>query len=168
MKWKKREKKLAWNSTFKKLKIMATGHITSWLTEGEKVEAVTDFFLSSKITVDGDCSHDIKRICSLEGKPWQTDSVLKSRDITLLTKVCMVKAMVFPVVTNGCWEWDHQEGSVPKKWCFLITVLEKTLQSPLDCKIKSVNPRGNQPWIFIGRADAEAEVPVLWPHDGKN
>ena len=98
MRWKKREKKLAWNSTFKKLKIMATGHITLWLTEGEKVEAVTDFFLSSKITVDSDCSHDIKRICSLEGKPWQTDSVLKSRDITLLTKVCMVKAMVFPVV----------------------------------------------------------------------
>ena len=72
MRWKKREKKLAWNSTLKKLKIMATGHITSWLTEGEKVEAVTDFSLDSKITVEGDCSHDIKRTCSLEGKPRQT------------------------------------------------------------------------------------------------
>ena len=67
------------------------------------------------------------------------------------------------------WELDHKEGWVPKNWCFLTVVLEKTLQSPLDCKdIQPVYPKGNQPWIFIGRTDAEAEAPILWPPDAKN
>ena len=87
-----------------KIKIMASGPTTSWQIEGEKVEAVTDFiFLGSKITMDGDCSHEIKRHLLLGRKAMtQLDSILKSRDITLLTKVHTVKAMIFPVVTYGC------------------------------------------------------------------
>ena len=96
------------------------------------------------------------------------DSILKCRDITLLTKVCVVKATVFPVVTCG-YDLDHKEGWVPKNWCFWPVVLEKTLESPLDCKeIKPVNPKGNQPWIFIGKTDAGAEAPILWPPDVKS
>ena len=87
----------------------------------------------------------------------------------MLTKVCLVKAMVFPVVMNGCWELDHKESWAPKNWCFWTVMLEKTLESPLDCKeVKPVNPKGNQPWIFIGRIDAEAEAPIFWPPDAKN
>ena len=98
-------KKLAGHSTLKTTKIMASGPITSWQIEGEKVEAVTDFiFLGSKITADGDCSHEIKRHLLLGRKAMTNlDSILKSRDITLLTKICTVKAMVFPVVMYG-WE----------------------------------------------------------------
>ena len=98
-------------------------------------------------------------------------SILKSRDITLPTKVCLVKAMVFPVVMYVRWMWelDYKESWVPKNWCFWTVVLEKTLESPLDSKeIKSVNPKGNQSWIFIGGTDDEAESPILWPLDGKN
>ena len=93
------------------------------------------------------------------------DSILKSRDITLLTKVHLVKAMVFPEVMYGC-ELDYKESWPPKKWCFWTVVLEKTLESPLDCKeIQPVNPKGNKSWIFIGRTDAEAEILILWPLD---
>ena len=98
------------------------------------------------------------------------DSVLslKGRDITLLTKVYIVKAMVFPVVMYGC-ELDHKEGWVPKNWCFWTVMLEKTFESPLDCKeIQPVHPKGNQSWIFTGRADAAAEAPILWPPDAKS
>ena len=96
------------------------------------------------------------------------DSTLKSRDITLPTKVNLVKDMVFPVVIYGC-ELDCEESWAPKNWCFWTMVLEKTLESPLDYKeIQSVNPKGNQSWIFIGRTDAEAETPMLWPHDVKS
>ena len=105
--------------------------------------------------------------------PWkksydQLDSMLKSRDITLPTKVHLVKAMVFSVVMYGC-ELDYTESSAPKNWCFWVTVLEKTLERPLDCKeIQPVHPKGNQSWIFIGRTDAEAEAPILWPPDAKS
>ena len=96
------------------------------------------------------------------------DSILKSRDITLLTKVHLVKAIVFPIVMFEC-ELDHKESWALKNWCFWTMVLEKTLKSPLDCKeIQLVHPKGNQSWIFIGRTDAEAETPILWPPDVKN
>ena len=127
------------------------------------------YFLGSKITADSDCSHKIKR-CLLLGRKAMTnlDSIFKNRDITLPTKVRIVKAMVFPVVTYGC-ELDHKEGWAWKNWCFWTVVLEKTLESPLDLKeIKPVNPKGNQSWIFTGRTDAEAEAPVLWPPDAKS
>ena len=97
------------------------------------------------------------------------DSLLKSRDITFLTKVLRVKAIIFPVFIYGCENWTHKDSWATKNWCFWIVVLEKTLESSLDCKeIKLVNPKGNQPWIFIGRTDAEAETPTLWPSDAKS
>ena len=118
-----------------KTKIVAPGPITSWQIDGETVETVRNFiFLGSKITADGDCSHEIK-ICLLLGQIAMTnlDSILKSRDITLLTKVCLVKAMAFPVVMYECEIWtvikaEHQRIDVR------IVVLEKTLESPLDSK----------------------------------
>ena len=98
------------------------------------------------------------------------DGILKSKDITLLTNVHLVKAMVFPVVMYGCEIWrKYEESWAPKNWCFWTVILEKTLESPLDCKeIKPVNPKGNQSWIFIGETDAEAEAPILWPSDKKS
>ena len=95
-------------------------------------------------------------------------NIVKSRDISLLTKVRLVKAMVFPVVMYGC-ELDYKESWVSKNWCFWTVVLEKTLENPLDCKeIQPVNPKGNQSWIFTGRTDAEAETSILWLSDVKN
>ena len=97
------------------------------------------------------------------------DSILKSRDITLPTKVRLVKAMVFPVVMHGCESWTIKKAEHLKNWCFWTVVLEKTFESPLDCKeIKAVSPKGNQSWIFIGRADTEAEAPIIWLCDAKN
>ena len=96
------------------------------------------------------------------------DSILKRRDITLPTKFHIVKAMVSPVVIYGC-ELDHKESWVPKNWCFWTVVLEKTLESPLDCKeIQPVHPKGDQSWMFIGRTDAEAETLILWAPDLKS
>ena len=135
----------------------------------ETVEIVANFiFLGSKTTVDGDCSHEIKR-CLLLGRKVMTklDSILKSRDITLPTKVHLVKAMVFPVVTYGCESWtikkaEHRRIDAFELWCW-----RRTLESPLDCKeIQPVHPKGDQSWGFIGRTDAEASI--LWPRDAKN
>ena len=125
-------------------------------------------FLGSKITADGDCSHEIKRCLLLERIAMANlDSILKSKDIILPTKVCIVKVMVFPVVMYGCWELDHKESWVLENWCFWTVVLEKTLESPLDCKeIQPVHPKGNKSWIFIRRIDVEALI--LWPPDAKN
>ena len=123
----------------------------------------------SKITADGDCSHEIKRRLFLGRKAMTSlDSIWKSRDITLPTKVHLLKAMVFPVVMYGCESWAIKESWAPKNWCFWTVVLEKTLESPLDCKIKPFNPKENQSWIFTGRTDAETETPILWPPGGKN
>ena len=96
------------------------------------------------------------------------DSILKSRDITLLTEVHIVKAMDFPAVMYGCENWTTKKAEPPKNWCFWTTVLEKTLESPLDKEIKPVNPKGDQPWLFIGRTDAEAQTPTVWPPDVKS
>ena len=93
------------------------------------------------------------------------DSIVKSRDITLPTKVSIVKIMVFPVVM---WELAQKESWAFKNWCFWTAMLEKTLESPLDCKIQPVNPKGNQSRIFIVRTDAEGEIPILWPPDVNN
>ena len=137
-----------------------------------KMETMTDFiFLGSKITTDGDCTYKIKR-CLLLGRKTITNlySILKSRDITLLTKVHIVKAMAFPVVMHGCENWtikkaECQRNDPLKVWCWI----KLTFQSPMDSKeIKPVSPKGNQPWIFTGRADAETEIPVLWPPDAKS
>ena len=150
---------------------MASGPITSWQIDGETVETMRDFILGgSKITADDDSSHEIKR-CLLLGRKAMTnlDRILKSRGITLLTKVCLSEAMVFSVVMYECESWTIKKGWALKNWCFWTVVLEKTLESPLDGKkTKSVNPKGNQSWIFIGRTDAEIETPILWPPDANN
>ena len=135
------------------------------------METVSDFiFLGSKITTDGDCSHEIKRRLLLGRKVMTNlDSVLKSRGITLPKNVRLVKAMVFPVVMVWMWELDCEESWVLKNWCFWTVVLEKTLESPLGCKeIQPVHPKGDQSWVFIGRTDVEAETPILWSPDVKN
>ena len=158
MKLKEKSEEAGLKLNIWKTKIMASGPITSWKINGEKVETVTDFlFLGSKITVDGDCHHEIKRRLLLRRKAMtKLDSVLKSRDITLPTKVHLVKVMFFPVVTYECENWTIKMAE-PKNWCFQTVVLEKTLENPLDCKdVKPINPEGNQPWIFTGRTDAEA------------
>ena len=128
----------------------------------ENMKKVIDFiFFDSKITVDGDCSHSVKRLL-LFGRKAMTSlaSILKSRDITLLTKVCIVKSMFFPVIMYRYETWTIRKTEYQSIDAFELW--------PLDCKeIKPVNPKGNQPWIFIGRtdADAEAEAPVVWPPD---
>ena len=97
------------------------------------------------------------------------DSILKSRDVTLPTKVRLVKATVFSSGRAWMWELDYEESWAPKNWCFWTVVLEKTLESPLDCKeIKPIHPKGNQSWIFIGRTDVEAETLILWLPDAKS
>ena len=126
------------------------------------METMRDFILGgSKITADGDCSHEIKR-CLLGRKAMTNlDSILKSRGITLLTKVHQ-----YGFSSSHVWmlELDYKESWVPKNWCFWTVVLEKTLESLLDCKeIQPVNPKGNQSWMFIGRTDAEAETPTPTP-----
>ena len=144
---------------------MASSPITVWQTEGEKVEVVTDFlFLGSKITADGGCSHEIRGWLLLGWKMMRKlDSVLKSRDLTLPTKVHIIKAMIFPVFTQ-LWELDCKKGRMLKNWCPPTVVLEKTPESPLDSKeIKPVHLNGNQPWVFTGRTDAEA--PLFWSSD---
>ena len=144
---------------------LASGPITSWEIDGETVETVSDFiFGGSKITAYGDCSHEIKRHLLLGRKVMTIlDSILKSRDITLPTKVRLIKAMVFPVVMYGCESWTVKKVEHQKIDAFEL-VLEKILESPLDCKeTQSVHPKEDQSWVFIGRTDAEAETPILWP-----
>ena len=137
-----------------KTKIMVSSPITSWQIDGE---TVADFiFLGSKIAADGDCSHEIKRRLLLGRKVvTNLDSIFKSRDITLPLKVHLVKAMVFPVVMYGCESW-----TVKKAECRRIDAFE------LWCW--RVYPKGDQSWVFIGRTDAEAETPILWPPHAKS
>ena len=142
---------------------MASGPITSWQIDGETLETVTH---GSKITADSDCSHEIKRHLLL-GRKAMTNlyRVLESRDIILLTKVQYSQSYAFSSSHVWMWEVDH-ESWVLKNWCSQIVVLKKTLESPLESKeIKPINPKENQSWIFIGRTDAEAKVPIIWsPH----
>ena len=169
MKVKEESEKAGLKLSIQKMKIMASGPITSWQTDGEAMETVRDFiFLGSKITEDGDCSHEIKWRLLLGRKAMTNlDSILKSRDIA--NKGLSSQTYSFSSGHVWMWELDHKESWVLKKWCFWTVVLEMTLESPLDCKeIKPVNPKGNQSWIFIGRTDAEVEAPILWPPDAKN
>ena len=154
-----------------KTKTMASGPIISWQIDGETMQRVTDcIFLGSKIAADGDCSHEIKRHLLL-GSKFMTnlDSIFKRRDITLPTKVHIVKAMVFPVVMYGCESWtvkkaEHRRIDGFELWCW-----RRLLRVPCNCKeIQPVHSEGDQPWDFFGRNDAKAETPVLWPPHGKS
>ena len=170
LKVKKESEKVSLKLNIQKTMIMASGSITSWQIDRKTMEKARNFiFLGSKITADGDCSHEVKR-CLLLGRKAMTklDSILKSRDTTLPTKVHLVKAMVFPVVMYGCESWtikkaEHQRIDAFELLCW------KRLESSLDCKeIQPVHPKENQSWVFIGSTDAEAETPILWLPDAMN
>ena len=131
---------------------------------------MADFiFLSYKTTADGDCRHEIKR-CLLLGRKAMTNlhSILKSRDITFLTKVYLVKAMVFPVVMYGCESWtikkaEHQRTDACELWCW-----RRLLRVPWTAGDPAIHSKGDQPWVFFGRNDAKTETLVLWPPHAKS
>ena len=150
---------------------MASNPITSWqrdVKQWKQWESL--FYWAPKSLQVAAAAMKLKDAFSLEKKPvTNLDNILKSRNITLPTKVHTVKAMVFSSSHVRMWEMDHKENWAPKNWCFWTVVTEKTLESPLHCKeIKPVNHKGNQSWIVIGKIDTEAEAPVLWPPDAKN
>ena len=170
MKVKDETEKAALKFNIQKTKIMASSPITSWQIDGETIETVTDFILwGSKITEDGDCSQEIKRHLLL-GRKAMTNlgSILKSRDINYFAnKGPSSQSYGFSSSHVWMWEMDYKESWVLKNWCFLV--LEKTLEGPSECKeIQPVSPKGNKSSIFIGRTDAEAETPILWPSNVKN
>ena len=144
---------------------MASGPITSWPIEGAKVETVTDFrFLGSKITVDDDSSNEIRRQLLLGRKAMKNlDSVLKSRNITLPTKVHIVKAMVFSVVKYSCESWTMKKAENQRIEAFELWCCRRLMRVPWTARRSNqVNLKENQPWILTGRTDGEAEAPVFW------
>ena len=170
MQVKVESEKVGLKLSIRKTKIMASGPITSWQIDGETVETVADFiFGGSKITADGDCSHEISRHLLLGRKVMTNlDSIFKSRDITLSTKIRLVKAMFFPVVRYGCENWaiekaEHRKIDAFEMWCW-----RRLLRVPWVAR------RSNQsilkeisPGCFIGRTDTEAETAIFWPLDAK-
>ena len=156
-------KKAGLKLSIQKTKIMASGPITSWQIDAGTMKTVRDFILGgSKITTGGDWSHEIKRHLLLGRKVMSNlDSILKSWDIFLTTKVHLVKAMVFPLVMYGCESWTIKKAEhridVFELWCW-----RRLLRVPLFCKeIQPVNPKWNQSWIFIGRTEAELKLPYF-------
>ena len=150
---------------------MVSGPITSWQIDEETVETVADFILGgSKITADGDCSREIKRHLLLGRKVMTNlDSILKSRDITLSTKVHLVKAMVFLVVMYGCESWTIKKTKLRRNDAFELWCWRRLLRVPWTArKIKLVPPKGCQSCVFIGRTDVEAETPIFWPPNVKS
>ena len=143
----------------------------TWQVDGKTMETVRNFiFFGSKITAYGNCSHEIKRCLHLGRKAiTNLDSILKDRDITLPTEVCLVKPLVFPVVMYGCESWTIKKAEHQRIDTFELRCWRRLFESPLDCKeIQPVHPKGHQSWVFIGRTDAEAEALILWPLDAKN
>ena len=161
---------------------MASGPITSWQIDGEAVETMTDFiFLGSKITAYGDCSHEIKTLAPWKKSYDQPRHHFTKQRYYFANNSLSCQSYGFASSRVWMWELDHKESWALKNWYLWAVVLEKTLESPLDCKeIQPVHPKGNQSWIFIGRTAAEAEDPILWspnanswltgknPHDGKD
>ena len=167
MKVKEESEKSDLKLNTEKTKIMASGPSLHDQKMGKQWKQWDFIFLGFRITVDGDCSHEIKR-CLLLGRKAMTnlDNIWKSRDITFSKVIHLVRAMVLSVVMYGCESWtikkaEHQRIDASELWCW-----RRLLRDWKD--IKLVNPKGNQPWIFIGRTDAEAEAPVLWPLDTKH
>ena len=168
--WQIPRLKVGLKLNIQKTKIMPSGPITSWEIDGEPVETVRDFILGgSKITTGGDCSHEIKRRLLLEGKLWPTRQHIKKQRHYFANQGPSSQGSGFSSGHVWMWELDYKESWVPNNWCFWTVVLEKTLESPLDCKeIQAVHSKGNQSWMSIGRTDAEPEALILWPPDVKN
>ena len=165
MKVKEESEKVGLKLNIQKTKIMASGPITLWQIDKEGKKQREAIWGRSKITADSDCSHEIK-IHLLLGRKSVTnlESILKSRDITLPTKVRLVEAMVFPVITYGCESWtikkaEHQKIDAFELWCW-----KRLLRVPWT----AVHSEGDQSWVFFGRNDAKAETPVLWPPHAKS
>ena len=171
MKVKEESEKVGLKLNIQKTKIMACGPITSWQIDGETMETVTNFFiLGSKITADGDFSHEIKKHLLLGRKSMTNlDSILKSREITLPTKVRLVKAMVCPVVIYGCESWtikkaEHRRIDAYELWCWWrLLRVPRTARRSNQSVLKEISPG-----VFMGRTDVEAETPILWPRDAKS
>ena len=167
MKVKEESEKVSLKLNIQKTTVMASGPTTSWQIDGE---TVSDFILGgSKITADGDCSHEIKR-CLFLGSKLMTNlhSLLKSRDFTLPIKICLVKALVFPVVMYGCESWTIKKAEHGRIGAFELWCWKRLLRVFLDCKeIQSIHPKGDQSWIFIGRTDAAAEISIFQTPDVK-
>ena len=170
MKVKDESDKVGLKLNSQKTKIIASSPITSWQIDGETVETVTDFILGgSEFTAEGDCSLEIKRHLLLGRKVMTNlDSILKSRDITLPTKVHLVKAMVFPVVMYGCESWtikkaERRRIDASELWCWRrLLRVPWTARRSNQSILKEISPE-----LFIGRTDAEAETPIIWPPDAK-
>ena len=148
---------------------MVSGPITSLQIDGETIGTVRDFVWAPKSLQM--VTEAMKLKYSLLGRKVMTnpDSILKSRDITLSTKVRLAEAMVFPVVMYGCESWTVKKAEHRRIDPFSSVVLKKTLENPLDCKeIQPVHPKGDQSWVLFGRTDAEAETPILWPPHAKS
>ena len=170
MKMKEGSEKVGLKLNIQKMKIMASSPITSWQIDGETVETVRLYFFGG---FQNHCrwsfSREIKRRLLLGRKVMTNlDSIFKTRDITLPTKVRLVKATVFPVVMYGCESWtvkkaERRRIDAFELWCW------RRLESPLDCKeIQPVHSKGDWSWVFIGRTDAKAETPILWPPHEKS
>ena len=170
MKLKEESDNVGLKLNIQKTKIMASGPISSWQIDGETKETGTDFNLAgSKITADGDCSHEIKRRLLLGRKVMTNlDNVFKSRDITLPTKVRLVKAMVFPIIMYGWESWtikkaEHRRIDVFVLWCWRrLLRVPWTARRSNQSILKEISPK------FIGRTDVEAETPILWPPDAES
>ena len=171
MKVKEQSEKAGLKLNIQKTEIMALGPITSWQIDGETVETVSDFiFWGSKVTADGDCSHEIKRRLLLGRKVMTNlDSIIQKQRHYFANKGPSSQGYGFSSGHVWMWELDCEESWAPKNWCFWTVVLEKSLESPLDCKeIQPVHSEGDQPWDFFGRNDAKAETPGLWPPHAKS
>ena len=171
MKVKEESEKAGLKLNIQKINIMASGPITSWQIDGGTMETVRDFILGgSKITADGDCSHEIKRRLLLGRKAMTNlDSILKNRDIPLLTKVHLVIAVVFPVVMYGCESWIIKKVERRRIDAFELWCWRRCLRVPWTARRpQPVHIKGDQSWVFIGRTDAEVETPILWPPDTKS
>ena len=157
MKVKKESEKAGLKLNIQKTKIMASGPITSWQIDGETIETAADFiFLGYKITADGDSSHEIKMLAPWNKSYDQPRQHIKKQRYYFANKGLSSQSYGFSGSHVWMWELDHKESWALKNRCFWIVLLEKTLQSALDCKeIQPVHPEGNQSWIYIGRNDAE-------------
>ena len=148
---------------------MASGPITSWQTDGETVESGDFIFGGSKITADGDCSHEIKMLPPERKAMTQPRQLIKKQRHYFTNKGPSSQGYGFSSSHDGCESWtikkvEHWRTDAFEWWCW-----RRLLESPLDCKeIQPVHPKGNQSWTFIGRTDTEAETPILWPPDAKN
>ena len=170
MKVKEESEKVGLKLNIQKTKIMPSGPITSWQIDGETVETVAGFiFLGSKITADGDCSNEIKRRLLLGRKVMTNlDSILKSRDITMPTKVCLVKAVVFPVVMYGGESWTIKKAELQRidasgLWCW-----RRLLRVPWTARRSNQSMLKEMIHEFTERTDVEAETPIHWPPDVKS